>query len=244
MNQTAATPSSFAPKGSRRWLQVAVELAPGLLEASFRQAGVLGPTETLRWRSPVAATRYEEYRDTAVLKLLGIDALPHRSLTDFWPYGGPVWDALGVTSSGTKILLEAKAHIAEAASNGTAASAATRDRIDSTLAEVRKHYAPRAKVPWTGSLYQYANRLAFLYFFSRLNTIPTKLVFLDFLHATDVKGPTTEEEWKGATELIHALLGLPSDLTRHGVFHAYVDVRPLKALAEAARPLSPTELVT
>ena len=50
-------------------------------------------------------------------------------------------------------------------------------------------------------------------------------MFLDFINAADVDGPISEAEWRGSTKLIHALLGLPEDLTKHGVFHAYVDVR-------------------
>jgi hypothetical protein len=40
-------------------------------------------------------------------------------------------------------------------------------------------------------------------------------------------GPETELEWKGATRLIHAQLGLPADLTGFGVYHAYLDARQL-----------------
>ena len=36
-------------------------------------------------------------------------------------------------------------------------------------------------------------------------------------------GPATEEEWRGAERLIHAVLGLPSDLTRFGVHTAFVN---------------------
>ncbi len=50
-------------------------------------------------------------------------------------------------------------------------------------------------------------------------------MFLDFFNAEDVQGPESEAEWRGATRLIHPLLGLPPDLTKHGVFHAFVDAR-------------------
>ena len=52
-------------------------------------------------------------------------------------------------------------------------------------------------------------------------------MFLYFYNAADVEGPESEAEWRGATRLIHALLGLPADLTKHGVFHAYVDAQLL-----------------
>ena len=67
-------------------------------------------------------------------------------------------------------------------------------------------------------------------FFAKLNGLPSKLVFLNFCNAVDVSGPESEEEWRGATRLIHALLGLPDDLSKKGVHHAFVDARPLAAL--------------
>ena len=64
---------------------------------------------------------------------------------------------------------------------------------------------------------------------AHLNGLPSKLIFLDFCNATDVNGPESADEWRGATRLIHALLGLPADLTGRGVFHAYVDVRQIQS---------------
>jgi hypothetical protein len=61
-----------------------------------------------------------------------------------------------------------------------------------------------------------------------LNGIQSKLVFLHFINATDVNGPSTVEEWEGATRLIHAVLGLPASLEHFGVYHAYLDARGLE----------------
>ena len=52
-------------------------------------------------------------------------------------------------------------------------------------------------------------------------------MFLDFTNAVDMDGPTTEEEWRGATRLIHAILGLLATLDGFGVYHAYIDARQL-----------------
>jgi hypothetical protein len=216
--------TSFASAGSQRWLQVAVEKAPALLDAAFRAAGAIAGHETILWCSPLKPD-YREYRDTAALKRLGIEALTKRKLQDFWPSRGPMWDGLATSSRGSLLLVEAKAHIPEAASPRTFAKEESLRKIESALAEARAHYAPRAKANWSGPLYQYANRLAFQYLLSTLNGLPSRLIFLDFYCATDVGGPETIEEWKGATRLIHALLGLPADLSRHGVFHVYVDAR-------------------
>lgn len=166
------------------------------------------------------------------MRCLGIKELPGRQLSDFWPNRGPVWDALGKSSKGHLVLLEAKAHIPEAASPRSMASEKPLKVIEQALAltEARKYFAPRAKAEWSGNLYQYANRLAFQYFFSKLNGLKSRLVFLNFCNAADGDGPESEEEWQDATQLIHALLGLPDDLSGKGVHHAFVDVRPLMKL--------------
>lgn len=226
-------PPSFANAGSQRWLQIAVARAPEMLDSALRQAGAIDQDDSISWKSPLASKNFIEYRDGAVLRCLGINALPSRQLVDFWPKGGPVWDALGASEKGRLILVEAKAHIPEAASPPSRASDGSMQLIRSSLEEARKYYSPRSNVDWTQTLYQYANRLAFQYFFRRLNGLPSKLVFLNFCNATDVSGPESEEEWHGAMRLIHALLGLPGDLSKHGVHHAFIDARPLTALAAA-----------
>ena len=218
----------YASAGSQRWLQIAVDRAPGLLDAALRREGAIGPNECIDWKSPLKTDGFTEYRDAAALRLIDADPLPKRSLAAFWPRRGPVWDALGLSSTGIRILVEAKAHIAEAASPPSQASEHSLAHIRESLAEARKFYAPKAKADWSGNLYQYANRLAFQYLLNRLNGLPTRLIFVDFLHAKEMSGPESYLEWKGATRLIHALLGLPLDLSVHGVYHIYIDVRELE----------------
>ena len=220
----------FASAGSQRWLQIAIAKGANLLDESLRQAGAIEHDDSVNWACPRVEDNFAEYRDGAALRCLGIEKLPARQLSEFWPNRGPVWDALGKSNKGRLILVEAKAHIPEAASPGTKASESSIELIRSSLNEARSHYAPRATADWSGNLYQYANRLAFHYLLSHLNQRPSRLVFLDFVHAADVQGPESEHEWRGATRLIHALLGLPADLTRFGVFHAYVDVRRIASL--------------
>jgi len=180
--------TAFAAKGSQRWLQIAVARAPGLLDVALRSSGAIGECETVTWGSPLAREDFAEYRDREALRCLGILDLAKRSLIQFWPPRGPVWDALGVASGRAKILVEAKAHIAEAASPGSKASEESLAHIRRSLEEARAWYGPRATADWTGPLYQYANRLAFHYLLSKLNGIPSRLVFLDFVNAEDVGG--------------------------------------------------------
>lgn len=213
--------------GSQRLLQRAVNRRPELLRTALRRAGVIGKHVTVEWKSPLDAQLGREYRDASALRQVDLVSSLKVPLTAFWPSRGPVWDALAVTSDGTRILVEAKAHIPEAASPGTAAAGESLTLIERSLQEARKYYAPRSKASWTGTFYQYANRLAFQYFLSHTNALPTRLVFLAFTNAADVDGPASEEEWHGATRLLHAALGLPADLARFGVHHAFLDARLL-----------------
>jgi hypothetical protein len=219
--------TSYASAGSQRWLQIAAHRRPELLRAALRRAGALGPREAIEWKSPTEVNKWREYRDGAALSQCGIGPNLKAPLSSFWPARGPVWDALGVTSEGLPVLVEAKAHIAEAASPGTKATPDSLVRINRSLEAARRYYAPRARAGWSGHFYQYANRLAHLYFLRKLNGIPARLVFLYFVNADDVKGPTSEAEWRGAVRLIHAVLGLPAHLENRGVYEAFVDARLL-----------------
>ena len=219
--------SGFASAGSQRWLQVAVNRRPQLLESALRRCGAIGQRSSVTWKSPLEGDAFREYRDNAALAKVGLADLK-KPLNEFWPARGPVWDALGVTSEQSTLFLEAKAHISETASNATKASAKSLELIDQSLAEARRFYAPRAKTNWRNLFYQYANRLAHHFFLTHLNGLSSTLVFLYFLNADDMLGPMSEEEWHGAIRLIHAVLGLPKDLRSRGVFDAFLDARLLQ----------------
>jgi hypothetical protein len=213
--------------GSQRLLQLAVNERPELLISALRESGALERRESVTWKSPLRSGDYREYRDGAALKALEIESTVSVPMSDFWPSRGAVWDGLGVTSKGRPLLVEAKAHIPEAASPGTKASPKSLPLIEKSLLATRKHLAPRSTAVWTGTFYQYANRLAYQYYLRILNGLDSSLVFVDFTNATDMDGPGTIQEWRGATRMIHAVLGLPASLEGFGVFHAYIDARQL-----------------
>ena len=222
-----ATAKEVPTLGSQRLLQLAVNRRPELLRSALRTSGALGRRESVTWKSPLESDEFREYKDNAALQKLGITNDLRVPLSTFWPPRGAVWDGLGVTTQNRPLLVEAKAHIPEAASPGTKASPKSSRLIEKSLLRTRKHLAPRSKSAWTGTFYQYANRLAYQYYFRVLNGIDSSLVFLDFTNAVDMDGPATEKEWRGATRMIHAVLGLPANLERFGVFHAYMDARHL-----------------
>lgn len=217
----------FARAGSQRWLQVAVNRKPELLLSALRRSGAIQSGTSVTWLSRLEADEFREYRGRDALEKAGITNFK-RSLKSFWPARGPVWDAIGLTSSGSTLFIEAKAHIPEAASPGTKASPISRALIDQSLVEARRFYAPRATAVWSNLFYQYANRLAHQYFLKQLNEIESILIFLYFLNADDMLGPMSEQEWHGAVRLIHAVLGVPKDLNRHGVFDVFLDARLLQ----------------
>jgi hypothetical protein len=222
---------AYARAGSQRWLQIAVNKRPDLLLDVLRSPLKLGFDGSITWISPRADDSFREYRDGKALAKVGLTALPKTPLRDFWPKRGPVWDALGKASNGQMIFVEAKANIPEAASPGTKAASKSLEAITASLAKARRFYAPRASANWTGTFYQYANRLAHHYLLRHLNGVPSVLVFLYFLNAEDVQGPMTEVEWRGASHLLHAALGLPPDLSDLGVYEVFVDVAPLRNIA-------------
>ena len=221
-----STPA-FAKAGSQLWLQLAVARAPGVLHSALVDAGAIGPQTQIDWTAPLVSEGFAEPRDGEALRKAGIATLPIRSLTEFWPRRGPVWDAVARVGESASLFVEAKAHVAEAASPPTKASPGSLAKIEAALAEARAFYAPGSTAEWHRVFYQYANRLAHHYLLTKLNRKDSRLVCLYFLNAHDVRGPTSIAEWEAVTKLIHAALGLPSELIQFGVYHAYLDVRAL-----------------
>jgi hypothetical protein len=217
--------SDFARAGSQRWLQLAVNRKPQLLLAALERCKAIAPGVPVTWSSPLDEAGFEEYRDQRALEKTGIGpASLRKPLEEFWPTRGPVWDALGTTSEGRSLFVEAKAHIPEAASPATRANSESLKLISKSLCEARRFYAPKATAIWNNVFYQYANRLAHHYFLTEVNGLTSSLVFLYFVNARDMQGPVSEEEWHGAIRLVHAVLGLPKDLKHRGVFDSFLDV--------------------
>ncbi|WP_225767180.1 hypothetical protein [Inquilinus sp. Marseille-Q2685] len=216
-------------KGSLKWIQRAVgERWPSLDDPIL--AGIPG-ARSIDWRSPLAADDYAEYRDEDFLTRLDIVHLA-AELRDFWPNRGPQWDALGRTDTGDLLLLEAKSHVAEMCSPGTAAAAASKERITARLKEVAGTLGVRSTgAAWTDFFYQLANRLAHLQFL-RNQGQPAYLVLVNFLNDAEMDGPTTPEAWKAAYEVAFHVMGLPQ---RHKLSRYVIEVFPDVAGAKDAR---------
>ena len=190
----------------------------------------LGQHEYIEWRSPLESEDFLEYRDQAFLEHLGLRP-QRRKLSDFWPGRGPVWDGLARTSAGRSLLVEAKANIPEFNSSPTGASGRSLTKIEEALEETRAFLRVTSATDWTRCFYQYANRLAHLYFLRELNGIDAALVFVYFTDDTTIPGvdPVSREGWEAAIGLATNHLGLRSSSPwiRENVVDVFIDVNDL-----------------
>lgn len=193
-------------KGSQGDLQRLVEMRPQLLTGRIKASLGLPGDLDINWLSPVRPN-YAEYSDEDFVEVLGLKAKTIR-LDRFWPKGGPHWDALGKGKDGSIFLVEAKAHIGEIVSSSSGASGDSLGMIRSQMERTKAFLHAKADVDWTAHFFQYANRLAHLYFLRVEAGIPAFLVFLYFIGDEYVHGPSTEDEWRGAVRLLHVFLGI------------------------------------
>lgn len=221
-----------APRGSQRWLQLVVNRCPEVIDGAIREALGLGREETIEWLSPLESDCFREYRDQAFLDRLGIT--PQQlclQLKDFWPKRGPVWDGLAKTSGGRYLLIEAKANIPEFDSSSTGACGKSLQMIEASLKKTRDFLRITSDTDWTKCFYQYANRLAHLYFLRELNKINATLVFVYFVGDTTVPGrkPVSREGWEAAIDLATHHLGVRqnSPWIRDNVADVFIDVNDL-----------------
>jgi hypothetical protein len=194
-------------RGSLKWIQILINRQPEILNLKIRQSFRIPRSIEIKWVSPLKEKGYAEYRDEAFLEVLGI-ATQKVKLSDFWPKGGPQWDALGKLSDGSPLLIEAKAHISEVLSDIRASNPNSVKLIEESLKRTKRDLGVKTKNPWTGPFYQYANRIAHLHFLNNLNGIKSFLVFVNFVGDEGMGGPKSEPEWLGVNNLIQSYLGI------------------------------------
>ncbi len=194
--------------GSQKDLQILINEKKDLLDKEI--SGILNKDINITWKSPLKTDQFAEYRDNEFLKILNLDSGIVVPLEDFWPKRGPQWDALGADNK-TVFLVEAKAHVPEIVSPPTGAGPESKSRIIDSFAEVKEYLNADNSIDWTGTFYQYTNRIAHLYYLRVLNGIDAYLVNLYFLNDESVDGPSTKEEWQGAITVIKQYLGIPKN---------------------------------
>lgn len=216
-------------RGSLKWLQIAVNKAPHLLQPES-----LPP---ITWRSPLTADNHAEYRDAAFLDLLGLGHLGP-ALAKFWPRRGPQWDALGVTAEGP-VLVEAKAHTGEFQSSPTQASPEALARIRAAFAEVQNDLRIETATDWSRRYYQFANRIAHLWWL-RQQGVPASLLFVSFLNDTEMNGPDRPEIWHAVFDAADDALGLKGKTSLHAhIHHVMPDVRGMAQYQESPSARDP-----
>jgi len=228
--------SSFPQKsnshGSLKNLQDAVNVKNKFLDDEISK--IVGKQMKIEWKSPLKKDNYAEYRDKDFLDKLDILSRIKHPLKDFWPNNGPQWDALGVCGNEKDkeyevILVEAKAHIPEMVSHGTKAKPGTRKQIENSLDEVKKYLNIRNDIDWTGTFYQYVNRIAHLYYLKEKNNIKAHLLFIYFINDVTVNGPKTKSEWLGAIQTMECYLGLNKKHKLKKYIHdIFIDVSDLR----------------
>lgn len=192
---------------SEHWLRVAVNERKKYLNSKIALGFGWTSQESIQWLSPIKDDNYAEYYDQAFLDRLGLYNL-RTPLKSFWLPSGPRWDGLAKTTSGKVILVEAKAHIEETVDYHSKASSESLDQINRSLSDTKKAFGAYTDARWESPFYQYANRLAHLYFLSELNSVDAYMLFLYFADAPDVPYPCTAEQWDGAIRLTKKCLGL------------------------------------
>jgi hypothetical protein len=188
--------------------------------------------EDPHWVSPLAKKNYEEYADDRFLQAIS-QARLYRQLRQFWPAGGPQWDALAIVkgkdgSSGV-ILAEAKANIPESGDPVYACRAMgkSRQKIENSLALIKKDLGAKPDADWMGDYYQYANRLAYLYFLHIMCNVSTWLVFIYFVGGKKVTSPRSIKEWRRRIRQIQKALGLPKNhLLTERIVEIFPEVKP------------------
>lgn len=200
--------------GSQRQIQTYVNEDPGALTIVIEEAlpSLDSLKPVIQWVSPLKQDKYVEYHDEDFLCALKLDFLADE-LSEFWPKGGPHWDALAYVmlsyEKGTGlgvVLVEAKSHVAELASQ-CKASPESLEKTEKSLNETKQWLGVAEEVDWTDGYYQMANRLAHLCFFHKQN-VPAWLVNIYFLN--DPHTPISLEEWKKELFKVKQKLGLKS----------------------------------
>lgn len=215
-------------KGSLKDIQLLVNNNPSFLNEAIIHKNITFSNEEFEWLSPLEKDEFAEYRDDDFIDLLGLKL--KTPLVDFWPKGGPQWDALGKSKSGKVFLVEAKANIPEMVSPATQAGHKSRLLINKSLNETKLFLNINNDVDWSGKFYQYTNRLAHLYFFRVVNGVDAYLVNIYFLNDKTVKGPKTREEWEGAILVMKTYLGVGRHKLSKYMIDVFIDVEDLKLL--------------
>jgi hypothetical protein len=215
--------------GSQYWLRFAINNARPVINRELAATTEAPADEEIEWISPLPPD-FKEFQDQEFLDKLRLK-LPKVQLNQFWPRGGPVWDALARTEKERIFLIEAKAHIPEINSPESGASSPSLKQIAKSLNETRTYLDADPIIDWTRTFFQYTNRIAHLYLLRELNAIDAYLVNIYFLNDKRMNGPSTIAEWKGALALLKTHLGVTRTKLSPFMKDLFIDIEELKSLS-------------
>jgi hypothetical protein len=166
------------------------------------------------------------------------DDQAQKTWRSFWPQSGNSqnWDAVGIISYNDHqewLLVEAKAHLNELKSSCKATNQNSINKINTALTKTISRFCdpPVPVEHWLTPYYQYANRLAALYFLIKECNppIPARLLSMYFCgdQRPDAVCPQTPEKWGPAIEEMDAWLGINqnSELSQR-VHQLFIEVNP------------------
>lgn len=212
--------------GSQRSLLQGLRRAPGALgELVGRHSDPPIPGDPFVWIDAGPRLQPPERREPFSVEWRGVGFLEEEmpsvaaAYRDFWPQIGhqPSWDAAGVraTDDGPEwLLVEAKAHLGElrhACAAKTSAQGGSRELVAERLDEVKAALNVRNDNTWLEPYYQYANRVATLWFLHEQG-VAARLMHICFTgdeHFADAA--RSPAEWHSALAEMDAWMGRPFD---------------------------------
>jgi hypothetical protein len=195
----------------------------------------------INWKSPIQESNFKELLDGSFykeIKKIRTD-LNIEEMHDFWPKGGPHWDAVGTYTDNNDteklLLVEAKSHKAESQSCLSASDAESVRLIYKSLKKcfnklTRSNNDDFDKYfpIWLCKYYQVANRIAFYEKLTDLG-INTTLLFVFFTndetHIKNVKKFETADDVKDHYNIIIDEMGLEKVINDMDIRYAHVEAQ-------------------
>jgi len=212
-------------KGSLKDIQKLIN-NPLLLNALILNKIPKIKSENMEWLSPKSNDKFAEFSDDEFICKLQLNL--KKKLIEFWPKGGPQWDALGKTDTNEIFLIEAKANIREIVTSSTGAKNKTSlDLINKSLKETKSYLNIKNEIDWSGEFYQYTNRISHLYFLRVINKIKAYLINIYFINDKSVNGPSSKKEWLAALMVLKNYLGVGRHKLSKYMIDLFIDVEDL-----------------
>jgi hypothetical protein len=171
----------------------------------------------ITWLYPGSSAFAKEPRGVEFLKEEPSQRKAFEAWRTFWPQTGspPHWDGIARdATTGEWLLFETKANQPEFCSHICGAVGKGRTLIESAMSKVKRHLSVHRDFQWLGTYYQYANRLACLYFLNVLRKVPARLVLVYFTgdKFPDARQcPSSDAEWRELIRACHLTLGLSEE---------------------------------